>query len=299
MKMLITGGTVFVSRFAAEYFAKKGHEVWAMNRNTRPQVSGVHLIEADRNQIGDKLRGHVFDTVIAVNDYTREDVEKLVNALEEVKDFIFISTSAVYPETLAQPFYEEQECGPNSIWGAYGLNKLEAENWLREKVPQAYILRPPYIYGPMETIYRAPFVFECAEARRPFCLPGNGEEKLQFLHVEDLCRFMEILLEKKPEQKVYNVGNPEPVTARQWVEHCYEAVGSSLETVCVHDHPQRSFFPFHEYEYFLDVSKQMALMPELKPLSQGLQEEYLWYRGHREEIITRPFVAYIDTHILP
>ena len=49
MKMLITGGTVFVSRFAAEYFVKKGHEVWVLNRNTRPQVPGVHLIEADRN----------------------------------------------------------------------------------------------------------------------------------------------------------------------------------------------------------------------------------------------------------
>ena len=299
MKMLITGGTVFVSRFAAEYFVKKGHEVWVLNRNTRPQVPGVHLIEADRNQIGDKLRGHVFDAVIAVNDYTREDVEKLVGALDAVKDFIFISTSAVYPETLTQPFYEEQECGPNSIWGAYGLNKLEAENWLREQVPQAYILRPAYIYGPMETIYRSPFVFQCAEDKRPFCLPENGEEKLQFFHVEDLCRFMEILLERKPEQKIYNMGNPEPVTARQWVEHCYEAVGSPLEIVCVHDHPQRSFFPFHEYEYFLDVSKQMALMPELKPLSQGLLEEYRWYRSHREEISTRPFAAYIDSHILP
>ena len=299
MKMLITGGTVFVSRFAAEYFAKKGHEVWVLNRNTRPQVPGVHLIEADRNQIGEKLRGHSFDAVIAVNDYTRQDVEKLVKALDEVKDFIFISSSAVYPETLPQPFYEEQACGPNSIWGAYGVNKLEAENWLREHISQAYILRPPYIYGPMETIYRAPFVFECAEEKRPFCLPGDGDEKLQFFHVEDLCRFMEILLEKKPEQKIYNVGNPEAVTIRQWVELCYEAVGSPLETVCVFNHPQRSFFPFHEYEYFLDVTKQTALMPELKPLSQGIREAYDWYRENREAIGRRPLTEYIDSHILP
>ena len=159
MKILITGGTVFVSRFAAEYFVNRGHEVWVLNRNTRSQVPGVHLIEADRNQIGDKLRGHVFDAVIAVNDYTKADVEKLVTALDSVRNFIFISSSAVYPETLPQPFAETQECGRNSIWGAYGENKLEAENWLREHVPQAYILRPPYIYGPMENVYRAPFVF--------------------------------------------------------------------------------------------------------------------------------------------
>ncbi|MGM9548801.1 MAG: hypothetical protein ACI3V5_03050 [Faecousia sp.] len=35
-KMLITGGTVFVSRFAAEYLAVK-YKVFVLNRNTRPQ----------------------------------------------------------------------------------------------------------------------------------------------------------------------------------------------------------------------------------------------------------------------
>jgi dTDP-glucose 4,6-dehydratase len=241
----------------------------------------------------------VFDAVIAVNTYTKQDAQDLVEALDVVKDFIFISSSAVYPETLPQPFTEEQECGHNAIWGAYGWNKLEAENWLREHVPQAYILRPPYIYGPMETIYRAPFAFECAQAGRPFCLPGKGDEKLQFFHVEDLCRFMEILLERKPDQKIWNVGNPEAVSVLQWVKLCYEAAGTPLETVCVHDHPQRSFFPFHEYEYFLDVTKQASLMPELKPLAQGIREAYAWYRTHQAQISRRPFTEYIDTHILP
>ena len=35
-KMLITGGTVFVSQYAAQYFADK-FEVHVLNRNTRPQ----------------------------------------------------------------------------------------------------------------------------------------------------------------------------------------------------------------------------------------------------------------------
>lgn len=299
MKILITGGTVFVSRFAAEYFVNRGHEVWVLNRNTRSQVPGVHLIEADRNQIGDKLRGHAFDAVIAVNDYTKTDVEKLVTALDSVKDFIFISSSAVYPETLPQPFAETQECGRNSIWGAYGENKLEAENWLREHVPHAYILRPPYIYGPMENVYRAPFVFECAREGRPFCLPGDGEEKLQFFHVEDLCRFMELLLTDQPEERIYNVGNPETVSIREWVELCYDAVGKPLQTVSVTGHPQRSFFPFHEYEYCLDVTRQQALMPEVKPLAEGIREEWDWFRHHREEVFRKPLKEYIDAHILP
>ncbi len=36
MKILVTGGTVFVSRYVAEYYAQKGRDVYVLNRNTRP-----------------------------------------------------------------------------------------------------------------------------------------------------------------------------------------------------------------------------------------------------------------------
>lgn len=298
MKILITGGTVFVSRFAAAYFVSCGDEVYVLNRNTRPQVPGVKLIQADRNDLGDSLKAYDFDAVLDINSYTRQDAENLVTALGNFKDYIFISSSAVYPETLPQPFREEQVTGPNAIWGAYGTNKIGAEEFLREHVPQAYILRPPYIYGPMQNVYREPFVFECAEENRPFCLPGEGEEKLQFFHVEDLCRFMEILLEKKPENHIFNVGNPETVTVRQWVQACYDTVGSPLETVSVTGHPQRSFFPFHDYDYTLDVNKQQELMPRTKPLAEGLKESYEWFREHREAVVRKPLLEYINHKIV-
>ena len=49
MRILVTGGTVFVSRYTAEYFLKKAHEVFVLNRNSRPQSKGVKLIECDRH----------------------------------------------------------------------------------------------------------------------------------------------------------------------------------------------------------------------------------------------------------
>lgn len=55
MKILVTGGTVFASRFTAEYFAKK-HKVYVLNRASRPQPKGVTLIESDRHNLGDILR---------------------------------------------------------------------------------------------------------------------------------------------------------------------------------------------------------------------------------------------------
>ena len=56
-KILVTGGTVFVSRFIAEHYVAKGDEVYVLNRNTRPQSAAVKLIQADRHAIGDALQG--------------------------------------------------------------------------------------------------------------------------------------------------------------------------------------------------------------------------------------------------
>lgn len=297
--ILVTGGTVFVSRYVAEYFAKRGDNVFVLNRNSRPQSPGVTLIERDRHALGDTLKGFYFDAVLDITGYTRADAEDLVKALGDFGDYIFISSSAVYPETNPQPFSEDQPGGPNAVWRAYGTNKLEAEQYLQKHVPQAYILRPPYLYGPMQNIHREPFVFECAEQGRPFFLPGQGDMKLQFFHVEDLCRLMEALLETHPRERIFNVGNPESVTVRQWVELCYQCVGAPLTTVSVgKEHFQRFYFPFHDYDYFLDVSRQNSLMPETKPLAQGLAESYAWFRAHRDAVNRKPMLAYIDEHLM-
>lgn len=296
--ILINGGTVFVSRFVAEYFAKQGDRVYVLNRNTKTQPQGVTLIEADRNNLGDSLKGYSFDVVLDITSYTQADVQNLTNALGSYSDYIFISSSAVYPETLSQPFREEQPCGPNLIWGAYGTNKLAAEKYLQDHVPQAYILRPPYLYGPMQNVYREPFVFECAEQNRRFYIPKDGKMNLQFFHVEDLCRFIQIILEKKPDNHVFNVGNPESVSINEWVQLCFDTVGVNLKTVSVGtEHPQRSYFCFHDYEYRLDVSKQAELMPNVKPLADGLQESYAWFCTHRDDVVRRPYFEYIDNYI--
>lgn len=295
--ILVTGGTVFVSRYVAEYFVKNGDHVFVLNRNSHPQSEGVTLIEADRTCLEDQLKAYHFDVVLDVTAYTREDVEHLVTAMGRIDQYIMISSSAVYPETLPQPFLEEQPCGPNSFWGDYGTNKLEAEQYLLENVPQAYILRPPYLYGPMQNIYREPFVFDCANENRTFYVPKDGRMPLHFFHIDDLCRFIEILLEKQPEYHIFNVGNPDMVDINEWVALCYEAAGKEVRTVNVDSsHTQRSYFPFHDYGYQLDVSKQSALMPETKPLSEGLKESYEWYMAHTDEVNRKPYFEYIDEH---
>lgn len=296
--ILVTGGTVFVSRYVAEYYAKKGDKVYVLNRNTRPQPENTILIEGDRHALGDKLKGFKFDTVIDVTAYTGADIVALCDALGEFKDYVMISSSAVYPETNVQPFTEEQEMGENKFWGIYGTNKIDAETELLKRVPGAYILRPPYLYGQMNNVYREAFVFDCAMANRKFYLPKDGEMPLQFFHVEDLCRFIDVLLEKKPKENIFNVGNEECVSIKEWVQACYEAAGSKCEMVPVYKEiNQRDYFSFHDYAYKLDVAKQKALMPTTKPLSEGLKEAFEWYRNNADKVNRKAYIEYIDENL--
>ena len=125
-KILVTGGTVFVSRYIAEYYVAKGYDVYVLNRNSKEQSKGVTLIEADRHDLGEILREYRFDTVIDTA-YTSNDVEMLLNALGEYKDYVLISSSAVYPEYAPQPFKEDSTLAVNKYWGKYGTDKIEAE----------------------------------------------------------------------------------------------------------------------------------------------------------------------------
>lgn len=299
MKILVTGGTTFVSKYVAEYFVEKGNEVCVVNRNTREQVRGVHLIEGDRMNLGDKLKGIKFDAVLDVSTYNGEQMEAFLDALDKFDDYIFISSSAVYPETNAQPFSEEQQCGKNSVWGDYGVNKLKAEELLISRVQNAYILRPPYFYGVYENLYREGFVFDCAEQDRPFYIPENGDMKLQFFSVKDLCRFIETILEKHPQEKIFNVGNKESVTVKEWAILCYNAVGKEPEFVSVPKSvPVRDYFPFYDYEYTLDVTRQGEIMGDTTSLFDGLKEEYEWYKNNKDSVYNRkPYLDFIDNNL--
>ena len=296
--MLVTGGTVFVSRYAAEYFLRRGWKVYVLNRGSRPQSEGVELIRADRHNLDDALRAYHFDAVLDVTAYDAQDVNDLLDGLTSFDDYILISSSAVYPETGAQPFRENAAIGPNIHWGRYGTDKIAAEQALHARSPDAYILRPPYLYGPGNNVYREAFVFDCALADRPFYLPGDGGMKLHFFHVEDMCRFAELLLEARPEQRIFNVGNPETVTLRDWVTACYTACGKEPHFLSVApDVEQRQYFPFYSYEYALDVSAQCALMADFIPLEDGLADSLRWYRTHGDEVRRKPLLEYIDRYL--
>ncbi len=86
-----------------------------LNRNTKEQLEGVAVIEADRHALGNVLIGQHFDAVIDVTAYNAQDVDDLARALESVTfdTYVMIISSAVYP-TNHQPaaVRRERTAGP-------------------------------------------------------------------------------------------------------------------------------------------------------------------------------------------
>ena len=163
----------------------------------------------------------------------------------------------------------------------------------------AYILRPPYLYGPMNNVYREAFVFDCALADRKFYLPQDGGMKLQFFHVKDLCRLMEVIIKEKPEGHILNVGNVEAVSIKDWVTKCYESLGKIPNFVNVYEEiEQRNYFSFYNYEYYLDVSRQSKIYPETISLEDGLRDSVKWYLEHRTEVNKKPYFEYINENLM-
>lgn len=297
MTVLITGGTVFLSRHFAEYFIKRGDTVYVLNRGTRKQPVGARLIKADRNDLGNRLDGSYFDAVIDVNAYNKFHISSLLDALDGFDKYVFISSSAVYPDTAAQPFTEDTARGRNSVWGDYGLNKIEAEDELMRRVPHAYIIRPPYVYGEYNNIYREAFVFDCAERDLPFYLPQNGNMKLQFIHAYDVCRFVDAILKQKPDTTVYNVGGT-PVTVREWAEACYAAVRKKpIFKYVDRSVEQRSYFPFYAYEYELDCSRMKNIMQPSIGLYDGLSRAYKRYREDKSCVTPKNYLEFIKNNL--
>ena len=82
MKILITGGTTFVSKFAAEYFVKSSNHVTVINRGSRKQIDGVNLICCDRMELKNTLKEKHYDVILDITAYTDGHIRSLLDSGE-------------------------------------------------------------------------------------------------------------------------------------------------------------------------------------------------------------------------
>ena len=102
----------------------------------------------------------------------------------------------------------------------------------------------------------------------------------------------------KPENQVLNVGNVDTISIKDWVILCYKCFDKVpvFEKVSK-DIEQRKYFPFYNYEYYLDVRKQQKLLKETIDIETGLRESADWYLKNETEVNKKPYFEYIDREL--
>lgn len=292
MNVLVLGGSGFVGSALVPALHECGCTVTLANRGTRP-VTGTRQIVLNRDEDGSvnalgAKDAPCFDVVVDTSGYTGPQVARARTALRgRVGRWIHLSSAAVYADSLDHAPRESDPIGGAAVWGDYGVDKSNADQVLAaadDNIPTA-ILRPPYLYGPGNDNDRETFVFARALSKRPIVVPGIGAAPLQFLHVADLAAIIVAFVHGDWDGvEVYNVAEPEIISARDWVELLFNIVGQSPGIhfgALIHpERPPRSYFPFRDAPCIVDTTKLLASTfapASRRPLSLGFTQTYSSY----------------------
>lgn len=287
--ILVMGGTNFVSSSLAKYLISKGYNVDILTRGIRKiDYTGYrnHII-CDRKSLNELLKSlHdiKYDYVFDISAYTKEDVELLLNSLDlsKLKKYIFCSSGAVYKQS-NNILVESAEKGFNPNWGIYGTNKLEAENFIiNSKIPYI-ILRPTYIYGEYNNLYREAYFFHRIINKKAIPIPWGNNTQTQFLHINDFVRICESAMISNIHNRIYNVTNPDIIDWETLVLTCGKAINIDpiIKKVNVNeiDLEARCYFPFRDVTYLLSIERLIEdkLYVPAITLLDGLKSAYKWY----------------------
>src|SRR3989441_384218 len=294
MRVLVIGGTEFISLHLLRTLVPRGHEVVVLNRGRHSDrlPAGVKALTGDRTDhaaVRRTLAGLTVDALvdIAYAPTTGEDVAAVLEALDgRVAHAIFVSTARVYDHARPIPY---DESTPRSLyWGEYAKNKIAGEDAVlrrhRERGWPVTIVRPTHVYGPMNTRNNETFFFDRLLRGRPVLLPGDGRWLRQFGHVEDLADAMAALLGRREAVgEAYNVTGEETVTQAGFVELIADVIKRPVELVPVTAAPGSPAVPFgqnlaYDCHAVHTTAKVRALgVRPAYTLAAGLAQTFDWY----------------------
>ena len=304
MRVLIAGGTEFISLHLLQSLRRDGHEVVVLNRGRNPGrlPAGVRTIVADRLDhaaLGKALAGERVDALVDVTyaPTTGADVDAMLEALAgRVGHALFVSTGRVYDHAQPIPFDEDT---PRSLyWGEYAKNKIAGEDALlrrhREAGLPVTIVRPTHVYGPLNTRNNETFFFDRLVRGRPVLLPDAGRWLRQFGHVKDLADAMAAMLGVPAAfGRSYNVSGEEAITQAGFAELIADVIKRPLTLVPAPTPAGGKPAPFgqnlvydcHAVYTTTRVRAELGIRPRYS-LAAGLAQTFEWYL--REGLDRRP-----------
>ncbi|HEY5563796.1 MAG TPA: NAD-dependent epimerase/dehydratase family protein [Clostridiaceae bacterium] len=257
LKLLILGGTGFLSGTLAKKAILEGYEVWTLSRGiNNVSKDGRKLLIADRHDkdtfkkvilAANTRWDAIIDCIGMVPEDARQDIEVLSGL---TKHIIFISSDSVY-SPLNRKYPQNEESG-HYLTEGYGGNKHLCEiEFLNSHMGQTVwtILRPGHIYGPgsklgcFPTHVRDIDLITKIREGTTISLVGGGHFLQQPIFAPDLCALMlSFLGNNKTYNQIFCVGGPELIESKKY----YELIGDILDTKLVFSElPVATFYAEH------------------------------------------------------
>lgn len=204
MKVFITGGSGFLGINLIRHLLSQNHRVVSYDvapfeyKDCKDNVTSVVGDIRHKDNLIQAMRGCevVVHTAAALPLYTEADIlstdiDGTRNVLDAALELglnrvVFISSTAVYGIPDHHPLYEQDKL---IGVGPYGKAKVEAETVCREYREKGLcvpIIRPKSFVGP-ERLGVFALLYDWAKDGCSFPMIGNGKNRYQLLHVEDLC----------------------------------------------------------------------------------------------------------------
>ncbi|MGL4913316.1 MAG: SDR family oxidoreductase [Romboutsia sp.] len=294
--ILVMGGSDFIGSTLAKYLIKCGYKVDILTRGKRDvkyKGLGKHF-QCDRkikSKLQQNLNNRSYDYIYDMTVYSKEDIKNLIDCIElkSLKKYIVLSSGAVYKDSTNNA-KEDNEKGENENWGKYGLGKKEAEDYIINSNLPYIIIRPTYIYGPNNNLYREYYFFERILKEKKIPVPNGKNVTTQFIYIDDLVQVLESLTHNDRVREAYNVTNPQLISWNELIQTCGEVVKKSpiIKLVDVNkiNYEEREYFPFRNIDYNLDIDKLIEhglYIPNIL-LKEGLKKTYKWYYSNKPKL---------------
>jgi len=228
---------------------------------------------------------HVDRSILGASDFVLTNVvgtQVLLDAAlrHRLARFVHVSTDEVYGSIAAGSWTEAEPLSPNSPYSASKAGSdLIALAYARTHGLHVTVTRCSNNYGPYQFPEKViPLFVSNLLDGNSVPLYGDGLNVRDWLHVDDHCRGIQLVLEKGRAGEVYNIGGGTELTNRDLTGRLLAACGAGWDSV----EPVQDRLG-HDRRYSVDITKisaELGYRPEVS-FDRGLADTVAWYRDNR------------------